>query len=375
MRGIIVLLKFNLQEIRNKINLKTLYLILSNNCNLQCKYCFVVSRKKWNCDLMDFNIAKKGIDFWARKIKNTRLKRNEQYTIIFYGGEPLLNLETLNQSLAYIKISQIKNRLPKNINLLVISNGIFVDKKIAKLFKEYGVSIVIGLDGQSEVNDVYRCDEHGRGIFKRIIRAFRILKKYNVPVFISMSITPEVLRSLKSDIFLNTLKRYNIRGIGLNLLREKSARMIIKSKQEWKKYWEQAPEFSIKFWQLAKKYGIKEYKIENKFQKYQSKNKDQLIDCGGFGGHFAIYPDGKISACSWSSKYFIGDLFFKNTKLKKINFFQKYKHLIPINNKNCAKCEAIDICGGGCPWNKSIIDKNLCLFNKSIFKHFSNNKS
>lgn len=323
---------------------------------------------------MDFNIAKKGIDLWAKKIKNTQLKNNERYAIIFYGGEPLLNLEVLNQSLSYIKILQMNNDLPKNIDLLVVSNGIFVDERVAKLFKKYSVSIVIGLDGQSEVNDFYRCDEQGRGIFKRVIRTFKILMKYNVPVFISMSITPEVLRSLKSDIFLGILKRYNIQGIGLNLLKEKSAIKIIKSKRDWIKYWERVPEFSIKFWQLAKKYGIKEYKIENKFQKYQRKNGEQLIDCGGFGGHFAVYPEGKISACSWSQKYVLGDLLMKNNKIKKINFFQKYNHLIPANNKNCLKCEAIDICGGGCPWNKSTIDKNLCSFNKSIFKYFSNNK-
>lgn len=338
---------------------------------MRCSYCFVSPHHKPNCVIMSFDIAQKGIDYWIKKIG--KFKNGERYNIIFYGGEPLLNRIVFEQCLAYIKTLQKRHKLPKkNLNIFIASNGILINEHIARLLKMHSVSVAIGLDGYGGINDSYRFDKNNNGTFKKILNSFQILRTYKVPVSVSMIITPDVLTSLKINQFLDLLKKFKIRGVGLNLLRERYIKTIFKSDQEKRNYWQQVPKFAIRFWNAAKKTGIKEYKIDHKLQRYKDKNNSMWIDCGGFGDHIAVHPDGIVSACSWSPKYIIDNLQIR--KLKRFNFKKEYKHLIPEYNKKCIKCEAISICGGGCPWNKTTIDKNICLFAKTIFKYFSNNK-
>ena len=62
-----------------------LYLLVTNNCNLACKYCYAAERtRKLEKQIMPFSIAKKSVDFLFSQEK-------EHYEIVFFGGEPLMN--------------------------------------------------------------------------------------------------------------------------------------------------------------------------------------------------------------------------------------------------------------------------------------------
>ncbi|MBD3196382.1 MAG: 4Fe-4S cluster-binding domain-containing protein [Candidatus Lokiarchaeota archaeon] len=71
---------------------KILALESTQDCNLRCKYCiysnmYELTRNREQKS-MSFEIAKKGISYIYNFIKN---RYNNEFTVSFYGGEPLLN--------------------------------------------------------------------------------------------------------------------------------------------------------------------------------------------------------------------------------------------------------------------------------------------
>ena len=126
-----------------------LYLILTRRCNLKCRYCFISQafKEEERKAMMTPEIIKKGIDLWAKHVARNSMK-NIDYSIIFYGGEPLVNLPTFRIGLEYIQKLQNRGKLPqKNLKKIIITNGILVNKKIARLFKKHSVEVTVSIDG------------------------------------------------------------------------------------------------------------------------------------------------------------------------------------------------------------------------------------
>ena len=83
------------------------HIILTEICNLKCKYCYEKSMnefdngldKKWNYDLKSPWESVVNIE----KIKEF-LKKDENPTLIFYGGEPLMKLEKIKWAVLIVCI-------------------------------------------------------------------------------------------------------------------------------------------------------------------------------------------------------------------------------------------------------------------------------
>ena len=70
------------------------YFILSEQCNLACKYCFLGNgqkEKQINTEYpMGKETAQKGLDYFLKQA-NVQNNPDKNLEIIFYGGEPLVN--------------------------------------------------------------------------------------------------------------------------------------------------------------------------------------------------------------------------------------------------------------------------------------------
>ena len=93
-----------LQFIRSKIPapaISVCYMILSEQCNLACKYCFLGNndsekRQQFLLEDMTTETADKAIEFFIRQIKLSGLDAEESNpSVIFYGGEPMVNYSVL----------------------------------------------------------------------------------------------------------------------------------------------------------------------------------------------------------------------------------------------------------------------------------------
>ena len=78
-------------------------LMLTENCNLACKYCF----EKHNTKIMTNEIIRKSLNY----LFNNSLNSNKNsVNITLFGGEPLLNIQGVKEALEYgFFLSQINN--------------------------------------------------------------------------------------------------------------------------------------------------------------------------------------------------------------------------------------------------------------------------
>jgi len=78
----------------------------------------------------------------------------------FFGGEPLLNFETLKQTVFYGREAEIKTG--KQIHFTVTTNGILLDKAKQEFINRYIDNVVISIDGRKEVHDAVRSGQAGK---------------------------------------------------------------------------------------------------------------------------------------------------------------------------------------------------------------------
>lgn len=78
------------------VNIESINLQVTQNCNLRCEYCpytgnFYNNRRHTNKS-MSFELVKRGIDFLYNHSMNC-----EVVNVAFYGGEPLLEFELIKK--------------------------------------------------------------------------------------------------------------------------------------------------------------------------------------------------------------------------------------------------------------------------------------
>ena len=126
--------------------LRSIFLNISNACNLSCEYCFAgqgnYGRKN---QLMSAAVAKNIV---------SDLSCYDRIGIItFFGGEPLLNYDILRLL--------VESLFEKTTRFALITNGSVLDDKMLSLLEQYKFSITVSFDGPKQIHDAQR------GLFER----------------------------------------------------------------------------------------------------------------------------------------------------------------------------------------------------------------
>ncbi len=350
-----------IQEIRAIASaqpISIMYLILSKSCNLRCTYCYVSDAlsDKTDDSLMQRNTAEKAIDLFSELIKESPFVKPK---IIFYGGEPLLNLPTLEFALEYAskKIS--------NCEFSINSNGLLVNESVAKLLHQYNVAVGLSMDGQPEIHDKFRKNHANKGTFSKVLKTYNLLREQHVPVSISCTVTSINAEKLPSTTqwFLDEL---NPDVVDFNLLIGKYA---------GDEYAENATSGIIESYKLLRDKGVYVDKMLRRVKAFVN-GEIRLFDCGGSGQQIVCTPDDKIGVCQAflnSGEYFYPIEEMTTQKIEKS--WSKWKQRTPFNIEACLGCEALGICGGGCYYSSYIesgdimsLDKKHCILVKKTLR-------
>lgn len=78
-------------------------------------------------------------------------------------------------------------------------------------------------------------------------------------------------------------------------------------------------------------------------------------DCAASSGNqIVITPDGQVGiyqGYTEKRKYFLTDINHPEYDIRNDDTVQKFLKLSPVFHEECRKCEALGLCGGGCPMN------------------------
>lgn len=152
-----------------KRDIQRLCLQITQDCNFRCKYCVyseAYDHREHTVKKMNWNIAKKSIDFLINHSQDTL-----SIGIGFYGGEPLLEYDLIKKCMEYV----INNVGGKMVSFTITTNGSLLNEEMVQEFLKYNTKITISLDGPKDIQDTNRVLENGKGTFDIVTNKIRDL--------------------------------------------------------------------------------------------------------------------------------------------------------------------------------------------------------
>jgi uncharacterized protein len=164
----------NSSKKRRERRISSLWLNISHICNLNCVYCFADGGcygKK--AALMDIQTAREAVDFLLKVGDG-----GEDYRLVFFGGEPLVNFPVMKSCVLYAE----KEAKEKNVsvNFHLITNGTLLNQQIARFIRNHGVTVQISLDGPSNLNDKLRQYRNGKGSYTTVYHNLQMLRQEGI---------------------------------------------------------------------------------------------------------------------------------------------------------------------------------------------------
>lgn len=347
----------------------TLYLLLTRECNLACDYCFEVERKgvhEYGRGFMSASTAIKAVDIFA--LEYAQNKRDWNYQIILYGGEPSLNWTTLKAVVTHIKLLQAKKLLPEKLLLAMNTNGTLTDKEKACFLAANDVSVCVSLDGTKEVHDLHRKDNNGNGTFELAISGYKNLVEADAKVCPSLTISSEVV-SNTLEMVKSLHEKLGFKALGLNpLMCDQNCLSI-----DHKEYERLVAREIIKIFNWGRENNVSEDRALRKVRSFVNKE-PHIADCCAYGQQIVVQPNGSIGICHASKEHDYCTIWdYKSPH--KTELAKKWIDRLPIMNSKCESCEAIYICGGGCAHSAKLlkgstaeIDEGFCEHSKTMLE-------
>src|SRR3989344_2497152 len=343
------------------------YFLLTEKCNFRCSYCFLKSQviSGHQEGHMTKEIALQGLDFFCRLIKKDLEQFPMEKTIVFYGGEPLINWSVFEVLLEKIRRYIQTGTLPKKTVLNLVTNGTLITSCIARALKDNNVQVSISIDGDDLATNSNRVYASGKPVYEDIIKGFKVCKDLGMDIGASCTLSEASISDFDTTIRI-LLDECMVTNLGLNL-------MITREEKMMEGYNERAAQFIINAFQIFRKRGVYEDRIMRKANAFIER-KVWPFDCGAAGGNqIVIAPNGDVGIChgfTVGRKYFPTNV-NEDFDINKDATYLEWSMRSPLNMPQCRGCSAIGICGGGCPFeaeekNGSIwdLDERFCVHAK-----------
>ena len=341
---------------------------LTQNCNLNCLYCFRDLSSKPICmsDDMLLKICNHLIAYWSRHPEI-------HLHIQAWGGEPLLQVDQIAM------IRRAFDEVGMNPNIEIETNGTLIDEQIAKQLKELRIHIGVSIDGDPVVQNQQRPTLGGKPTSEKVESGIQSLHKFYGDEFGSITVvTKNTAARLYEilDYFVNTL---HLTGIKFNPLRETGDYgQLSLSEAELAEFEKKLLEALVSYVKSGAK--ITEQNICQRLRNLVYRPCNNICNsCGCQGGYAMVTIDhnGDVYPCEMSD--------FPDMRIGKINVDLIENMVnIPDDNTNryfaprefvqCKECPWHFYCRGGCKsasifstGHTQAIDKAECVINRTLY--------
>lgn len=303
----------------NLDRVNTIYLLVTNKCNLSCEFCSV------RADKHSFSATDSiKLDIFRQQVFPLLQELNPRRLIIT-GGEPLMNEDIINIA------KMVREKMP-DIYIMVQSNGFLIqDNKVLELLSKYIDSIEISSSHYSDL--------------KELEKKIDIIKKKNIHVAISYLSDGNVEKLCR---IVDFVVEKNV-GFLLNFVSPLGS--AIDNKVKILTYQERIDVFK----RLAEYILEKKYFNNNLLELFRQRIIART-SCNALGKMLAIYPNGKCYICHSleTDDFCVGncrengkDVLLDNLDHKIRE--DKVRDLMDVDYKNiCKDCKLKYLCGGIC---------------------------
>lgn len=145
-------------------------------CNLDCEYCFFLSKGQLYPDGGPRMPAQVHEDF-IRQLCDGH-PDGAEVEVAFQGGEPtLMGLDFFRRT---IELEGRFARPGQRLRNTLQTNGTLLDDEWGEFLAEHGFLVGISVDGPREMHDAYRVDKGGKPTFDRVMRGLDVLRRHGV---------------------------------------------------------------------------------------------------------------------------------------------------------------------------------------------------
>jgi len=310
------------------------HLILTSDCNLQCKYCFGEALDDFDSEFssadVDYSLPRK-MGYSVEALQKF-CSSDPECVLSFYGGEPLLCVDEIKQIM-----DKVKAKL-----FLIQTNGLLLDCLEANYVNRFH-TILVSIDGDEALTDFYR----GKGTFRKVMDNLKLIKQNGfegeliarMTVMEQTDIYKQVTWLLNNSEFSFSSVHWQLNaGFWENDFKRRKFK-------EWSESsYNPGVRRLAKFWvdcMAEKGVVLKLYPFLGIAKSLLSGEERSFLRCGGGWINYAIQTDGFIVPCPtmWGMKdYYLGHISTaKPLKLKRLAL-----------NKPCTECDIFNICGGRC---------------------------
>lgn len=199
---------------------KNITFIVTKDCQLACKYCYLVGKN--TSERMSFDVAKTAIDYILAHENNFK---EESVVWDFIGGEPFLEIELIDRICDYIKVEMYKKKHHwfNSYRFSFSTNGINYNSEQVQRFisKNHDhLSIGITIDGTQEKHDLNRVWKSNpeRGSYSDVVK--------NIPLWLhqfpesstKVTISSEDIPYIKDSVI--HLYSLGIKNVNINVVFE-----------------------------------------------------------------------------------------------------------------------------------------------------------
>ena len=339
------LIKENLSYEDNSLNvtdnfdIQSIVLMIIQDCNLNCKYCYGDGGEFKEKGIMSIDTAKQAINYLTEHCGNRK-----NISVAFFGGEPLLNFEVIKKTIEYMEIVS-KNKGIKFYKSIT-TNATLLTDEIKKFLLDNNINIKISIDGFKEVHDNMRIFPDGQGSYDNVIKNTEDIRRMKKAVA-RATITPFCLNTKEIEEFLYKI---GFSDVGIAYAEE------YLMENDYKKIYEIE---SIYFDEVEELIHLGKYAdIKQKYSKviaYLSHLHSSVMGhypCGAGRTFYAVDKDGFLYPCQrfvGIPQFQLGSIY--SEKNKRTEFLEKM-HLN--SHIKCKKCWCKNICIGKCAYSNYI---------------------
>ncbi len=334
--------------LHKRAGIRHLELMVTHACNMRCRYCYGSDdHEGWESAEhlygsgeagMPWEVARQGIDFLLQASG-----RAEQVSVIFFGGEPLLEFALIRRVVHYAR-EQAEQR-GKRVDFSLSTNGLGLTEEVVDFLVEQGIGCQVSIDGPELIHDINRRLASGKGSYDRVMQGVqRLLRRRpgRVPARVTVSrdqiSLPEV-----ADHLLNL----GFGSVHVEPVIGACGKLDIDAADlaEMQRQTETLARYMVR--------RVREGRIFNFANLVRHVRQTRLVDqrlahyCGAARSYLALAQDGAFYPCHrfvGMPEYRMGDLLqgFDDRLQKRI------LDLTVDNRSGCRDCWARYLCGGGC---------------------------
>lgn len=338
--------------------IKSICLMVAQDCNLRCKYCFGDGGSYGQeRAVMTPEVGKRAIDFLIESCGPRK-----HCEVDFFGGEPLMNMKTVKAVTEYAR--QREKETGKKFKLTMTTNGMLLNDENIKWLNDNDFSLVLSLDGRKEVNDAMRPDAGGHGTYDCIVKNFKkcIASRKGgdwdyrgVYTYLRGTYTHNNMDFTK-DVLSMVDEGFNILSVEPVVMKDSPLGFTEEDLPRIREEYDRLTEAYMKRHREGRGFWFFHFNMDLSNGPCVAK---RLSGCGAGHEYVAVSENGDLYPCHQfvgREGYKLGDIYEGITNTELPQYFRE-SHVL--NKPKCRDCWARFFCSGGCHANADLFHGDI----------------